>query len=810
MFPHRYGTVEKQTARENRLAKFIDLLYSTLTSLAKKQTQWVQIGKRKVELSNLDKILFPEDEILKAEVIEYYLKIAPTILNHIKGRAMTQIRFPDGIYGESFYQKNRPEWAPDWVEFATLGKEEKDYILGTEPAVLVWIANLAGLELHQLHSRKPEFDKPDYMVFDLDPPEGYDFKKLIPIALELKSHVESYGYTTFVKTTGGKGIHICCPLEPAQNFSEVFDAAQIIAQPFVEQRPNETTLHIKKEARKGRVLVDIYRIRSGQSIVSPYSLRGRAGAPVSMPLTWDELENVTNPSAFNIRNAIDKVLKDGDAWESMAAYAVELHTHRKTKISATKKLPPNKKHKTPEQLETYKQKRDFEKTPEPVGQLVTGGNNNFVVHRHHASHLHYDLRLEQEGVLKSWAVPRGLPPRPGVKRLAVQTEDHPMEYLKFDGKIPKGQYGAGEMWIYALGKYQITKEKKDGFYFRLTSKEMTGEYRMHKTKEKEFLLERVDEPQLDWLNKFVEPMLSETREKPPTATDYLYELKWDGIRALISFEEGKIKIQTRNQLDVTLQFPELLDGEKAFRATNAVFDAEIVSLDPQGKPVFKKVINRMMTRGESNIQKASKNNPCHCYVFDCLYLDGRPLINDPLTKRKEWLKDAIRFDTPYRVSESVDDGESLLAAAREHGLEGIMAKKRDSKYLIGRRSDCWYKIKVKQSAEVFVIGYTKGRGDRGHTFGALHIAEKIEEDLHYRGKVGTGFDDNTMKDILIELKKIEPVKSIKVIGELLDKRTSVWLQPKLIIEISYSKLTPDNMFRESVFVRLRPDLSITE
>ncbi|HYG01493.1 MAG TPA: non-homologous end-joining DNA ligase, partial [Chryseosolibacter sp.] len=523
--------------------------------MAKKNSQWAQVGKHKLELSNLEKMLFPEDEVVKAEVLQYYLNIAPTILHHIKGRAMTLIRFPDGVHGESFYQKNRPEWAPDWIEFEKLGSIEKDYIIATEPALLVWIANLAGLELHQLHSRKPHFDKPDYMVFDLDPPEGYDFKKIVPIAFDLKEHIESFGYHTFVKTTGGKGIHICCPLEPQQDFSTVFDAAQLIAQPFVE-RQKDTTLHIKKEARKGRVLVDIYRIRSGQSIVSPYSLRARIGAPVSMPITWEELETLENPKVYNIRNAVDKVLADGDAWESFGAYAVELHTHRKTKVAVGKKLPANKKHKTPEQLETYKGKRDFEKTPEPAGKIVTGSNNNFVVHRHHATNLHYDLRLEKDGVLKSWAVPKGFPPRPGVKRLAVQTEDHPMEYLTFHGKIPKGEYGGGDMWIYALGKYQITKEKKDGFYFRLNSKEMSGEYRIHNTKGKEFLLERVDEPQIDFINRFVEPMLSESRDKPPTDDGFIYEVKWDGIRALVSFEDGKVKIHTRNQNDVTAQFPE--------------------------------------------------------------------------------------------------------------------------------------------------------------------------------------------------------------------------------------------------------------
>lgn len=776
--------------------------------MAKKNSQWTLVGKRKLELSNLDKVLFPEDGIVKAEVIAYYLRIAPTILNHIKGRAMTMIRFPDGIHGESFYQKNRPDWAPDWIEFATLGSVEKDYIIATEAALLVWLANLAGLELHQLHSRSPDFDKPDYMVFDLDPPEGYPFTRLVPIAFDLKAHVESYGYYPFVKTTGGKGLHICCPLTPSQGFSEVFDAAQEIARPFVDRFPNDTTLHIKKEARKGRVLVDIYRIRSGQSIVSPYSLRGRIGAPVSMPLTWDELSQVKDPREFNLQNAVEKVLTDGDAWEGMGAAAVDLHTHRKTIVA--RKLPKSKKHKTPEQLKTYKQKRDFEKTPEPAGQILPGGNNNFVVHRHHASHLHYDLRLESEGVLKSWAVPKGLPPRPGIRRLAVQTEDHPIEYLRFDGKIPKGQYGAGEMWIYALGKYQITKEKKDGFYFRLNSREMTGEYRMHKTKEKEYLLERVDEPQIDLVKEFVEPMLSENITAPPEGGDYIYEIKWDGIRALISYEEGKVTLKTRNQNDVTSKFPELLDGEKAFRATNAVFDAEIVFLDAEGKPIFKKVINRMMTSGESNILKLSKSSPCYCYIFDCLYLDGRSLMNEPLTRRREWLKDAVRSDTQYRISEFVEDGHALFEAAREHGLEGIMAKKRDSKYFPGKRTDCWYKIKVRQTSEVVVVGYTKGKGDRSMTFGALHIAERIENELHYRGKVGTGFDDSTIRDILKLIRKVPTIKKPEVIGTVLDPKISVWIEPRIIAEVSYSKVTPDKMFREPVFLKLRLDLSDIE
>jgi ATP-dependent DNA ligase len=201
----------------------------------------------------------------------------------------------------------------------------------------------------------------------------------------------------------------------------------------------------------------------------------------------------------------------------------------------------------------------------------------------------------------------------------------------------------------------------------------------------------------------------------------------------------------------------------------------------------------------------AKTNPVNCYIFDCLYLDGRSLVNDPLLKRKEWLKDVVRTDSPYRVSEFVEDGDSLFAAAQEHGLEGIMAKRKDSKYLPGRRSDLWLKVKVRKTAECVVIGYTEGKGNRGQTFGALHIADKIDNELHYRGKVGTGFDDAMTKEISAELKKLPKVKK-PIKGKVLDEKSTIWVEPQLWVEISYSQFTPDKMYREPVFLRLRLDL----
>jgi bifunctional non-homologous end joining protein LigD len=768
-----------------------------------KKKQVVQVGKRKVELSNLDKELFPEDGIVKAEVVEYYLSLAPVILSHIKGRPLTLIRYPDGIHGENFYQKNRPDWSPEWIEFITLGTEKKDYILATEPASLVWLANLASLELHQMHCRKPNFDNPDYMVFDLDPPEGYTFKNLIPIAFNLKAHIETFGYNTFVKTTGGKGLHIVVPLEPSWDFNTVFDAASLVAKPFVEKYSKETTLHIKKEARKGRVLIDIYRNRNGQSIVSPYSLRGRIGAPASMPLSWDELEKVKSPSEFTIQTVPKLFSKNGDAWESIDAYATPLHTQQ-VKKAKSKKLPISKHHKSPEQLKTYGEKRDFKKTPEPVGEVQPGKGNGFVVSRHHASHIHYDLRLEKDGVLRSWAVPKGLPPRPGIKRLAVQTEDHPMEYLNFEGTIPKGLYGGGDMWVFMQGRYEITKDKKDGsFYFRLISKVHTGEYRMYPIKKKEWLLERIDEIPLA-INDSVEFMLSESGKKIPDSDEYSFEVKWDGIRAMITLDEGDIKIKSRNHRDITQQFPELLTPQ-AFRAVSGVFDAEIVSLNAQGKPEFKKVINRLMASGKTNIEKAAKTNPVFCYIFDCLYLDGRSVMNDPLARRRMWIEDIVKNDSRYRVSQTEEDGQALFEAAKEHALEGIMAKRLDGKYLPGKRSDNWIKIKVREATDCVIIGFTEGKGNREAHFGSLHVSEMVEGKMQYRGRVGTGFDDKLIKEIALSLKKLKVVKK-PFADKVMDENVTTWVEPKLFAEISYSMITKDKMFREPVFVRLRPDL----
>jgi bifunctional non-homologous end joining protein LigD len=773
--------------------------------MAKRTSTITKVGKREVELSNLEKVLFGPDEISKAQIIQYYYALAPTILAHLKGRPLSVVRFPDGISGESFFQKDRPKWAPEWIEHKVLGDEAKDYVIATESATLVWLANLACIELHQMPVRSPHFDQPDYIVYDFDPPEGFAFPDVASLAFEFKRHLEDLGYAAFVKTTGRKGLHIVTPIEPKWSVEKIFEVSKLVAQPFVASHSTALTLQLKKDLRKGKVLLDIYRNRQSQTTIAAYSLRGSPGAPVSTPVSWEELEALDTPSAFNLQSVPERVTSVGDPWEAMAGYATAIHTERKT-IVPVKKLEPARTYKTPEQLAAYSKKRDFEKTTEPGPTNSSADGRNFVVHRHHASRLHYDLRLEREGVLKSWAVPKGLPPRPGIKRLAVQVEDHPRDYVNFEGAIPKGEYGGGMMWKFAQGRYEISKQKKDGFYFRLHSRELNGEYRIHNTKENQWLLERVDEPQTDLLRAKMDPMLARAADKPPDSADYIFEVKWDGIRALISLDEGAITIRGRNGLDITSQFPELTVPD-AFRATCGLFDGEIVCVEADGKPNFANVIHRMQQRGESGIKLARGRCPAVCYLFDCLYLDGRSIMQEGLVRRGEWLQDAVRSGGAYRVSEAVGDGAALYEAVKAMSLEGIMAKQRASTYQLGKRSDSWLKIKTRQTIECLIIGFSKGKGDREKTFGALHLAQFENGSLKYIGKAGSGFNDGTLTDVSKHLAALNRTKR-PVKEKPDDDAQSVWLEPKLFCEVQYASLTRDGILREPVFLRLRLDLTL--
>jgi DNA ligase D-like protein (predicted ligase) len=384
-----------------------------------------------------------------------------------------------------------------------------------------------------------------------------------------------------------------------------------------------------------------------------------------------------------------------------------------------------------------------------------------------------------------------------------------MSYISFEAEIPKGQYGGGMMWIYARGKWDLVKQKKDGFYFRLNSREVNAEYRLINTRDKDWLLDRLDQPQVDWLQGGIEPMLAEIRHEPFDSDDYIYEVKWDGIRALISLDEEQLTIRSRNGRAITRQFPELDIPAQAFRASSALIDAEITCLDEKGRPVFQNVIKRLQQSTDSGIARLRERFPATCYVFDVLYLDGRPVVAEPLERRREWLEDMIK-DTPvYRVSQAFPEGKALYEAAVAMGLEGIMAKLKTSAYTPGRRSPNWIKIKCHRTQDCVIVGYTQGKGDRENAFGALQLACYKGGELVYVGKVGTGFDSRLMTETMETLKTLNAADR-PVETKPLDDAQTVWLEPTLVCEVRYSSITRDEQLREPVFIRMRPDMTPEE
>ena len=320
-----------------------------------------------------------------------------------------------------------------------------------------------------------------------------------------------------------------------------------------------------------------------------------------------------------------------------------------------------------------------------------------------------------------------------------------------------------------------------------------------------WLLERVDTP-VDLLRRTWDPMLPQSAEAPPEGDDHLYEVKWDGIRALISLDDGDIRIRSRSQRDLTYAFPELRVPEPSFRATGALLDGEIVCLDEEGRPVFQKAMHRIQQSTEGAVERARQRHPAVCYLFDCVSLDGRTITREPLERRRGWLKDVIRPESAYRMSESLSDGAALFEAVKGMGLEGIIAKERGSFYYPGRRSSVWLKIKVRQNTECTIIGYTEGKGNRASTFGSLLLAQRKGERLQYVGKVGTGFDDKLLKSIGKELRALNRVDR-PVETKRPDDAWTIWLEPKLVCEIQHASWANNRTLREPVFVRLRPDLT---
>jgi bifunctional non-homologous end joining protein LigD len=485
-------------------------------------------------------------------------------------------------------------------------------------------------------------------------------------------------------------------------------------------------------------------------------------------------------------------------------------------------------------LKDYSRKRNFAQTPEPAPVPAIVSDNRFVIQRHHARRLHYDLRLEIGGTLKSWAVPQGPTLDPKIKRLAVHVEDHPLKYADFEGTIPQGNYGAGTMMIWDRGTFEVLGDvsaeaqlERGDFKFQLHGEKLMGSFalvRIKSSKKDEWLLlKKPDfaavsgwEPEdhlqpvhrrgadpamapgakLAAMPKDIEPMLATISNKVPEGGDWVYEIKWDGFRGICFLEGGKLRVISRNGRALNQNFPELEDTAKNISAETAILDGEIVAFDSSGRPSF----SLMQQRTGFATTRERVHTPVKLIAFDLLYLNGYDLRDVALSDRQRLLREVVKPGEHISVSEVFSGaGGSILDAAKSHGLEGVVAKKQDSRYESGR-STCWMKVKFATEQEFVICGFLTLKRK---PFSSLVLGCYDNGELTWAGNVGTGFTDKSLKQIHAELLKLVAKQS--PFAEAIPVDDVTWLKPQLVCSVKYAGWGGDNHLRAPVFIGLRPD-----
>lgn len=494
-------------------------------------------------------------------------------------------------------------------------------------------------------------------------------------------------------------------------------------------------------------------------------------------------------------------------------------------------------------LNEYRRKRDFTQTPEPAPSAPKEKSNRFFIQRHSARRLHYDLRLEMDGVLKSWALPHGPTLDPSIKRLAVLVEDHPLDYGNFEGTIPSGNYGAGKVTVWDRGTYEWLGAKPPqqqwgagDLKIRLHGRRLTGEFALVRTKraqgkdwllikKKDFAVQEGWDPEKDTrsilpghpalssvegaveapMPKSVTPMLAILSQSLPTGTDWLYEVKWDGVRALFFIEHGGVRMFSRRGNAIDQQYPELQKIVDALEADTAIVDGEIVCFDDNGVPSFQLLQNRIGA-GPKSAPKLAQSQPANFFAFDLLYLDGYDLRRTPLIERKQLLASILQPNSIFRLSEHfTGNGEELLAAVREKGLEGIVAKQAYSHY-DSKRSREWVKVKVQNQQDFVICGWIEGERDY---FGALALAYYDDGRLVYAGNVGSGFTQESLKSVYQQMEPLVTSRCpLSVVPKDVNKVT--WVKPEMVCTVRYTSWTDDIRVRAPVFLGLRADGSPQE
>lgn len=744
--------------------------------------------KTRVKLTNADKVLYPATGTTKAEVFDYYTRIAEVMLPHIAGRPATRKRWPNGVEQGSFFEKQLASSAPGWLARAEIQHRSG---ITTYPIIedldgLAWIAQQAALEVHVPQWRfEAEWThggkvlKPGLatrLVFDLDPGEGVTMSQLAEVARAIRELMSDLGLETFPVTSGSKGVHVYAALDRPVGSPGAATVAKRVAQQLESALPKLVTATMAKKLRAGKVFVDWSQNNASKTTIAPYSLRGRAHPMVAAPRTWAELDD---PDLRQLRydEVLDRVARDGDL------------------LAALDRSPTKQ-----DRLAAYRSKRDAGRTPEPVPAAAPapGEGNSFVIHEHHARRLHYDFRLERDGVLVSWAVPKNLPDTPSVNHLAVRTEDHPLEYGRFEGTIPKGEYGAGTVRIWDSGSYVTEKfedtVEKGEVIVVLSGNRISGRYALIRTGGDQWLAHRMKD-QRAFAFTDLAPMLSTegsvTRLIP---SEWAFEGKWDGYRLLVEVDHGRVRLRARSGRDVTGEYPQLPLPVDDLAEHHVVLDGELVALDDAGVPSF------------AEMQNGARSPKLEFWAFDLLYLDGRPLLRAAYRDRRRLLETLARGTVLVVKDLLAADGAAALEQSRRLGWEGVVAKKWDSPYQPGRRSPAWVKEKRWRTQEVVIGGWRAGEGGRSGGIGSLLMGVPDADGLRFVGRVGTGFTDRQLADLKKMLTPLRADESpFREPLPRLDAKGVTFVEPAVVGEVRFSEWTTDGRLRQSSWRGLRPD-----
>lgn len=756
----------------------------------------ITLDGHRLPLSNLDKVLYPETGTTKADVIDYYLRVAPAMLPHIVDRAVTRKRWPNGVDGQSFFEKNLAASAPDWLPRRSLPHSSRTvtYPLLDSVAALGWAGQQAALELHvpqwrfpQVQGQGVERGPATRLVFDLDPGEGIGLAECAEVARAVRDLVQNLGWSAFPVTSGSKGIHVYVPLDRSLDGTGASTVAKQVATGLEKMMPELVTATMAKAVRTGKVFLDWSQNNPSKTTIAPYSLRGRRRPFVAAPRTWDELDD-PNLEHLTFDTVLERIEKDGDLLAD---------------------LDPPLDERIRDALDAYRGRRSARKTPEPVpaGSPVTGNDDTFVIQEHHARALHYDLRLERGGVLVSWAVPKNVPTSTGQNRLAVHTEDHPLEYATFSGTIPKGEYGGGKMTIWDSGTYVTEKWRDDEVIFQLQGERAKGRFALIRTKDDQWLMHLMKDqtpaesgtgtelPKGSSLPKGLSPMLASPGAlEGLNADEWAFEGKWDGIRVIAEIGKDHLRLSSRAGNDKTAQYPALAWLSDALDGHDVVLDGEVVAFDDDGTSSF----GLLQQGGEP-----------HLLVFDILYLDGVSLLRKKYTDRRlvlEALGEKVPgLEIPPQLEGAPDE---VLDESARRGWEGVVAKRRDSVYLPGKRGSSWIKVKNWRTQDVVIGGWKPGQGKRTTSIGSLLLGVPDGDGLRYVGKVGTGFTERALADLsemLVPLRQ----KESPFVDEVpaVDRKASVWVSPTLVGEVRFMEWSSAGRLRHPSWRGLREDVT---